>query len=274
MANLKTIDKQILEKLFQMGGGYVLNFSDRTMYEFFNDDLGINIYDEKYNYGSGSKANRMRGFWMNADDKTVGKAILKLIEYIETQIILGSLDRKDFPNATIRMGQKIAETLIGGEVPQDWLEKSQEGLASSDAIMEFWKNKNVTEASIEDGVINITLQNEVFSHVKGLLKGGHYYNAVEEAYKIVRSKLKSITGKEKAHEAFKEDNYLVIFGHEARDEAEEDFFEGVKFLHMAIQKLRNEKAHKPASELEKNLAIHYISLASLAYDLINNDLND
>ena len=49
---------------------------------------------------------------------------------------------------------------------------------------------------------------------------------------------------------------------------ERDFCEGVKFLHMSIQFLRNKKAHTPARELDKNLAIHYISLSSLAYDLI------
>ncbi len=35
MTNLSTNEKQVLEKLFQMGGGYVLNFSNRTMWEFF-----------------------------------------------------------------------------------------------------------------------------------------------------------------------------------------------------------------------------------------------
>lgn len=35
---------------------------------------------------------------------------------------------------------------------------------------------------------------------------------------------------------------------------------------MAIQKLRNEKAHTPAQKMDKNLAIHYIVLASLAYN--------
>ena len=82
MSNLKTTDKQVLESLFQMSGGYVLNFSDRTMGEFFDDDLSINIYDEKYNYASGSKANRMRGFWREADNKMVGRSILGLIQYM------------------------------------------------------------------------------------------------------------------------------------------------------------------------------------------------
>lgn len=135
-------------------------------------------------------------------------------------------------------------------------------------FLEFGNSSNYNEASISDNQINIILQKEVFSHVKKLLNNEHYFNAVEESYKIVREKLKSITGKEKAHEAFNEKNYTTIFGHEAKDDVEKDFFEGVKFLHMAIQKLRNEKAHTPAKDLDKNLAIHYIVLASLAYDLI------
>lgn len=133
-------------------------------------------------------------------------------------------------------------------------------------------NRNiVSEATFSDSTISIILRKEVFNHVKSFLESGHYFNAVEEAYKIVREKLREITGKEKAHEAFATDNYTLIFGHEPKGEAEADFFEGVKFLHMAIQKLRNEKAHTPANQMDKNLAIHYIVLASLAYDLISRE---
>jgi uncharacterized protein (TIGR02391 family) len=130
------------------------------------------------------------------------------------------------------------------------------------------KKESKSRATFKNGSINITLQKEVFSHVQKLLNDGHYFNAVEEAYKIVRKKLKDITGCEKATDAFSESNYEKIFGHTPADSIEKDFFEGVKFLHMSIQFLRNEKAHTPAGDLDKNLAIHYISLASLAYDLI------
>lgn len=78
MAKLTTTEKQILEELFQMGGGYVLNFSDRTFGEFFHDDLSIDIFDQKYNYTSGSKANRLRGFWQVANDPHVAKNIDQL----------------------------------------------------------------------------------------------------------------------------------------------------------------------------------------------------
>jgi hypothetical protein len=115
MATLSTIDKQLLEKLFQMGGGYVLNFSDRTIGEFFRDDIGVNIFDQKYNYASGSKANRMRGFWQVADDALVGKAIAKLIEYIEHQILLGALKKDEFPPELMQRGRNIAIRLRGGK---------------------------------------------------------------------------------------------------------------------------------------------------------------
>lgn len=246
MANLTTLEKQILEKIFQMGGGYVLNFSDRTMGEFFRDDIEIDIYNKKYNYASGSKANRLRGLWLKADEKIVGKSIIKLIEYIENQILLGNLKKEDFPTERLIAGKNIGEKLFGLKI----------------------KIENKSKATFKNGNINITLQKEVFGHVQKLLNSGHYFNAVEESYKIVRQKLKEITGKEKAHEAFAELNLVKIFGHNPTNDVEKDFFEGVKFLHMAIQFLRNEKAHTPAQDLDKNLAIHYISLASLAYDLI------
>lgn len=131
-----------------------------------------------------------------------------------------------------------------------------------------------TEANFIDWNITIKLQKNIFSHVQSLLKSWHHFNAVEESYKIVREKLKNITWEEQAHKWFKEENYEMIFWHKPKNDVEKDFFEWVKFLHMAIQNLRNEKAHTPAKELDKNLAIHYIVLASLAYDLINRNIKE
>ncbi len=49
MANLSTNEKQVLENLFQMGGGYVLNFSNRTMWEFFkNEQVDQNFIPDEH----------------------------------------------------------------------------------------------------------------------------------------------------------------------------------------------------------------------------------
>ena len=252
MSDLRTIDKQVLESLLQMGDGYVLDFSDKTFAEFFNDELGLDIFNDKYNYASGSKANRMRGFWRAESNEMVGRSITKFVDYVEHKIIIDEFKEEDFPRKRIDAAKNIADKFMN-------LSNQIESQKISSA------------ATIDENKISIVLNKDVFSHVQSLLVSGHYFNAVEEAYKVVRVKLRSITGKEKAHEAFSHDNYKTIFGHTAQTDAEVNFFEGVKFLHMAIQKLRNDKAHTPAQELDSNLAIHYIVLASLAYDLINNE---
>lgn len=84
MAVFSRKDKATLEKYLQMGGGYVLDFSNRTFAEFFID-FGIDIEDEQYStgYSSGSKANRLRGFWDLSDDQLVGKVLLGLIEHYD-----------------------------------------------------------------------------------------------------------------------------------------------------------------------------------------------
>jgi hypothetical protein len=112
MANLATKDKLYLEKLLQIGGGYVLDFSNRTMEEFFRDNVGINIYDEAYAYASGSKANYIRGFWLVADNALVGKSILELISYIRTKILLDEFKAEDFKDMLISECESIAKHLM------------------------------------------------------------------------------------------------------------------------------------------------------------------
>lgn len=81
MSDLTFVEKSKLEKLFQMGGGYVLDFSNRTLAEFVAESTGRDIYDAKYAYASGSKANRLRTFWTQEPNHLVGKLIHDLLEY-------------------------------------------------------------------------------------------------------------------------------------------------------------------------------------------------
>lgn len=78
-----------------MGSGYVLNFSNRTFEEFFRDNFGIDIYSEKYAFGSGSKANRMRAFWEREDNYIVGKTLGLLFD--EWKEFAGPNDPEEAP---------------------------------------------------------------------------------------------------------------------------------------------------------------------------------
>jgi hypothetical protein len=85
MADLSYLEKRQLEKLFEMGGGYVLNFSDRTFREFTIDAVRRDIDDPKYQYGSGSKANRLRRFWQVETPQVVGALIQALADYAKAE---------------------------------------------------------------------------------------------------------------------------------------------------------------------------------------------
>jgi hypothetical protein len=112
MSDLTSKDKLFLERFLGMGSGYVLDFSNRTFEEFILENTGIAIYDEKYNYSSGSKANRLRSFWEKESNYIVGKTIRALIEHRKTTVILGyqKIDEKE--NSIIVECEKIAERLL------------------------------------------------------------------------------------------------------------------------------------------------------------------
>lgn len=129
-------------------------------------------------------------------------------------------------------------------------------------------------AVIDNDFISLQINKDVYAHIKQYLDTEDYFHAVDEAYKLVREKLREITGNEKATDVFNmnaenKKYYTHLFGKpNGITQAENDFFRGVGYLNLTIQFLRDEKAHTLATPLERNLAIHYISLSSLAYDLI------
>jgi abortive infection Abi-like protein len=81
MAELSFNEKMKLEKLLDMGSGYVLDFSNRTLTEFVAESTGRNIYDAQYESAGGSKANRLRSFWGTEPNHLVGKLLTDLLEY-------------------------------------------------------------------------------------------------------------------------------------------------------------------------------------------------
>jgi hypothetical protein len=84
MTDLKHSEMRVLDDAFDMHGGYVLNFSDRTMREFFDDEFKIEIYQAKYQFNGSSKAKHLRAFVKVEDNYTVARVLRRLWEYRET----------------------------------------------------------------------------------------------------------------------------------------------------------------------------------------------
>jgi hypothetical protein len=82
MSDLTYTERGKLERLFGMGSGYVLNFSNRTFSEFVTESVRRSIYEDVYlKDHSGSKANCLRSFWKIEGNAVVGKLLGDLVEH-------------------------------------------------------------------------------------------------------------------------------------------------------------------------------------------------
>jgi hypothetical protein len=83
MSDLTFLGKRKFEQFLGMASGWVLDFSNRTFADFVLDSTGLNIYGERYNFGSGSKANRLRAFRQKPNNAVVGKLMKDMLDYTE-----------------------------------------------------------------------------------------------------------------------------------------------------------------------------------------------
>lgn len=84
MANLQPKEKRVLEQLFQMGGGYLLDFSHPSLKDFVWDSVQRDIHNGRYGQNnSGSKANLMRELWKVEPEPIVAKVIEDLVDAAE-----------------------------------------------------------------------------------------------------------------------------------------------------------------------------------------------
>ena len=113
VSNLTNAEKRKLERALGMGSGYVLNFSNRTFEAFILDSVGIEIYDDKYDYGSGSKANRMRALWEKEPNHVVGKVLGDILDEWEEwapstyNSATGNYETPSFPDDCVKIVERL-----------------------------------------------------------------------------------------------------------------------------------------------------------------------
>ncbi|WP_210335628.1 hypothetical protein [Ensifer sp. ENS11] len=76
MPTLPTVEMKLIDSIFGMYGGYVLDFSNSRFDTSFSQDIGVDINDEIYATHGGSKGKRFRRFLEVAQtaDPTRGRA--------------------------------------------------------------------------------------------------------------------------------------------------------------------------------------------------------
>jgi len=118
MSSLRPSETAKFERLFDMDGGYVLNFNDSSFGMFFGQVADIDIHSEEYcDFGS-SKAKKLRCFWSKADDSLLGRILEELVE-MASAIHVGDKDQE-----LINECRLIAQRLRGSSVRLDHLKNA------------------------------------------------------------------------------------------------------------------------------------------------------
>lgn len=132
MVALKHADKRVIDDAFDMHSGYVLNFSDRTMSEFFEDEFGINIYDDKYRFNGSSKAKHLRAF-IEVEDAFAVTRVLRALWKHREETRNYDASSPEFIKVKARLFELLDKIEGGGAIP------------STDAIDRFKKDETLEE---------------------------------------------------------------------------------------------------------------------------------
>lgn len=144
MSNLTNIERLKLEKMFEMGDGCVLDFSNRTIQEFVLDSTGLDIYDAKYSCRGKSKANHLRAFWDKESDYVLAKFIGDALEYWKTRQLIQGREIPSNKQALFDECSKIVNRMKGTSTVEN-----ADVLVSVDNDKNFQLLASAIKASIE-----------------------------------------------------------------------------------------------------------------------------
>lgn len=117
-------EKRVLEDFLGMGGGYVLNFSDRTFSEFVHEAVDIELHSDKYSIHGSSKAKKLRAVWEVESDYLVGRLLNALIDYAQD----ASRETTEEAKKLVERSRAIASRLLAGGPSLDDLKQKARSL--------------------------------------------------------------------------------------------------------------------------------------------------
>src|SRR5690606_487100 len=103
-------EKSVIESFLGMKTGYVMDFTNYSFREFISSTVDLDIDDDRYQYGSNSKANRLRMLFSVESDHIVGKLLNGFCEYWLDKVQIGESDYRDDELAykeCVRIAEKL-----------------------------------------------------------------------------------------------------------------------------------------------------------------------
>ena len=116
---LKLRDMTIFNRIFDAESGYLLDFSDRTITQFFDEELNIDIDDEQYKEDGTSKAKRVRCLLKKVDADTALRVLDKLWLYRMSIDLSGATKDLAEYHALIESIKALDDDLSAGLPPKN-----------------------------------------------------------------------------------------------------------------------------------------------------------
>ena len=129
-AKIRTMDMPVLDKMFGMEDGYVLDFSNLTFAEFFREELRVDIDDPRWAVQGGSKAKRLCYYLRQANRRTVLATLNALWEYREASSVTHNYPELD---DTVRTAFSRIIERLGGTWPTHEMSSTASGESRIDA---------------------------------------------------------------------------------------------------------------------------------------------
>lgn len=119
MAEFSRVERMKLEKIFDMKGGYVMDFSNQTFSEFIYDVTRVEIYDEKYSTYGDSKAKRLRAFWDLESNYRVGKVTKAMLDKWRDEKVLYGIEITSKDQVLWDDCEKISRKLLDDSIIEE-----------------------------------------------------------------------------------------------------------------------------------------------------------
>ncbi len=144
MSSLNLLERKIFESLFNMEGGYVLDFTNETFAQFFRQTCGKDIDSQTYDLNGTSKAKRLRRFLEIESDPIVGKVLSEILDMWEySNLTRASEQQKD----EYTKARNIIKRLLG--------KTSQEDASEEKFLKRDYSNISINKLSIDSDLIPI-----------------------------------------------------------------------------------------------------------------------
>ncbi len=145
MSSLTDVEKRYLERILNMGGGYVLDYTNATFEDFFRRHK-IDIHAGKYQTSGTSKAKKMRAFWEQEHDAVVGKVLSEMLDSYETEC---DLNGKEVDTPVLEKARDIVARLTGK--PQ----KAKPAVTVEGFLHQEFAIPNIQQLPIEQAIVPI-----------------------------------------------------------------------------------------------------------------------